>query len=125
MAYLSNSEQDFQQMLDAIGVDNFDQLISNIPEDLKFKDTLNIPKAESEFGITHHLNNLSDRNKRFTSFLGGGAYDHYIPSIIGAIASRSEFYTSYTPYQPEVSQGNLQAMYEFQSMVCALTEMDV
>jgi len=125
MAYLSNSEHDFREMLKTIGVDDFEKLIANIPEDLRFRGEFNIPEALSEFGVSKFLQDMASQNKNHTSFLGGGVYDHYIPSIVGAITSRSEFYTSYTPYQPEVSQGNLQAMYEFQSMVSELCGMDV
>jgi glycine dehydrogenase subunit 1 len=125
MAYLSNSDHDFSEMLKTIGVGNFEELISNIPADLRYKGEFNIPEALSEFEVSKLLQEMAAQNKTYTSFLGGGVYDHYIPSIIGAITSRSEFYTSYTPYQPEVSQGNLQAMYEFQSMISELCGMDV
>jgi glycine dehydrogenase subunit 1 len=125
MAYLSNSENDLKEMLDAIGVDTFEDLIQNIPESLRFNKVFDIPEAQSEYGVNQIVQEYANKNKLFTSFLGGGAYDHYIPAVIGSIISRPEYYTSYTPYQPEVSQGNLQVMYEFQSMVCELTEMDV
>ncbi len=125
MAYLSNSETDFKEMLTAIGVDSFDDLIKNIPENIRFNGSLDLPEAESEFGVSRILENMAAKNKNYTSFLGGGVYDHYSPAIIGAIISRSEYYTAYTPYQPEVSQGNLQLMYEFQSMISELTHMDV
>ncbi|MCD4693377.1 MAG: glycine dehydrogenase, partial [Calditrichales bacterium] len=116
MAYLTNCDADFKEMLEIIGVENFEELISNIPEDIRFKRKFNIPEAQSEFGVSEIMKSFSGQNKNYLSFLGGGVYDHYIPSIIEAITSRPEFYTSYTPYQPEVSQGNLQVMYEFQSM---------
>lgn len=125
MAYLSNSEADFKEMLRTIGVDNFEQLIKNIPENLRFKGDFDLPEAGSEYGISSEMQNLAGQNKQYVSFLGAGAYDHYIPAIVSHLTSRPEFYTSYTPYQPEVSQGNLQAMYEFQSMICELTGMDV
>jgi glycine dehydrogenase subunit 1 len=125
MAYLSNSETDFKEMLTAIGVDSFDDLIKNIPEDIRFNGSLDLPEAESEFGVSRILEKMAAKNENYTSFLGGGVYDHYSPAIIGAIISRSEYYTAYTPYQPEVSQGNLQLMYEFQSMISELTQMDV
>jgi len=125
MAYLTNSEQDIQKMLEVIGVSDFESLVKNIPESLRFRSKLKLPKAESEYGIQRIAASLAGKNQSFTSFLGGGAYDHYIPAIVTDIASRPEFYTSYTPYQPEVSQGNLQAMYEFQSLICELTGMDV
>ncbi len=125
MAYLTNSDSDLKKMRETIGVDRFEELIDNIPEKVRFKGSLNLPEAASEFGISQLMQAYADRNEIFTSFLGGGVYDHYVPSIVEALISRPEFYTSYTPYQPEVSQGNLQAMYEFQSMICALTDMDV
>ena len=125
MAYLTNSEQDIKEMLKTIGVDDFEDLIKNIPEALRFRGELNLPAAESEFGVQQAAASLAAKNEIFTSFLGGGAYDHYIPAVVTDIASRPEFYTSYTPYQPEVSQGTLQTMYEFQSQISALTGMDV
>jgi len=125
MPYLSNSESDFRAMLDVIGVKDFEELISNIPEKLRFKRKLKIPSAVSEFETRKILEEIAADNKTYTSFLGGGVYDHYIPAAINSIISRPEFYTSYTPYQPEVSQGNLQVMYEFQSLICELTGMDM
>jgi glycine dehydrogenase subunit 1 len=125
MAYLSNSEQDIRHMLELIGVGNFEELIKNIPGDIRFNRDFNLPPAVSEYEISRHMRQLAAKNETFASFLGGGVYDHYVPAIIETLISRSEFYTSYTPYQPEVSQGNLQAMYEFQSMICELTQMDV
>ncbi len=125
MAYLSNSDKDFAEMLQTIGVNQFEDLIANIPRNIRFEGKFNLPEAESEFDVSRILQELADKNRDYVSFLGGGAYDHYVPAVMNALISRSEFYTSYTPYQPEVSQGNLQAMYEFQSMVCELTGMDV
>ena len=125
MAYLSNSEEDVKQMLKTIGVNSFDDLIKNIPQALRFKDKFNIPEAVSEYEISRIMQDLAGKNTNYISFMGGGVYDHYVPAIVESLISRSEFYTSYTPYQPEVSQGNLQAIYEFQSMVCELTQMDV
>ena len=125
MPFLTNSEQDIRAMLETIGVDDFEALVRNIPSELRFKGTLNIPEAVSEFEVTNLVEELGAKNRTGLSFLGGGAYDHYIPAVIDAILSRSEFYTAYTPYQPEVSQGTLQSIYEFQSMICELTGMDV
>ena len=125
MAFLTNSDQDIKEMLSEIGVDKFDELISNIPNELRFKGNLDIPEAISEAEVTGLIDNLAAKNLLGTSFMGGGVYDHYVPAIIGSLISRSEFYTAYTPYQPEVSQGTLQSIYEFQSMVCELTQMDV
>ena len=114
-------------MLDAIGVDSIDDLFLDIPEELRIA-RLNMPDGLSEMDTLRHLRSLSERNAHldeYVSFLGAGAYDHFIPSVVGAITSRGEFATAYTPYQPEVSQGTLQAIFEYQSLICALTEMDV
>jgi glycine dehydrogenase subunit 1 len=125
MNFLTNSENDIQEMLSQIGVEKFDDLISNIPMDLRFKGKINIPDAISEAEITTLINSLAAKNELGISFMGGGVYDHYVPAIVGSLISRSEFYTAYTPYQPEVSQGTLQSIYEFQSMISELTQMDV
>jgi glycine dehydrogenase subunit 1 len=125
MPFLTNSDQDVQEMLHQIGVPDFETLVANIPKDLRFKGKLDIPDAISELEITSLMDQLGSKNVTSTSFLGGGAYDHYIPAIIDTLIGRSEFYTAYTPYQPEVSQGTLQSIYEFQSMICELSGMDV
>jgi glycine dehydrogenase subunit 1 len=125
MAYIANSEEDRQAMLAAIGVKDFEELIDYIPSALRVKGELSLPKPLSELEITREMSELAAKNKTGTSFLGGGAYDHYIPAAVQHILWRSEFYTAYTPYQPEVSQGTLQAIYEYQTMVCRLTGMDV
>ena len=125
MGFLTNSERDIKEMLAEIGVNDFNELISNIPADLQFKGRFDIPESLSEAEVSGLIESLATKNKLGISFMGGGVYDHYIPAIIGSLISRSEFYTSYTPYQPEVSQGTLQAIYEFQSLVCELTKMDV
>jgi len=125
MGFLTNSENDIQEMLSQIGVEKFDDLISNIPAELRFKGKINIPDAISEAEITTLINVLAAKNELGVSFMGGGVYDHYVPAIVGSLISRSEFYTAYTPYQPEVSQGTLQSIYEFQSMISELTQMDV
>jgi glycine dehydrogenase subunit 1 len=125
MAFLTNSDEDIKEMLSEIGVDNFQELISNIPEELRFKGKLDIPEAISEAEVTGLIDTLAAKNVLGISFMGGGVYDHYVPAIVGSLISRSEFYTAYTPYQPEVSQGTLQSIYEFQSMICELTQMDV
>ena len=125
MGFLTNSEHDIKEMLTEIGVDDFNEMISNIPDDLRFKGRFDIPESLSEAEISGLIESLATQNKLGISFMGGGVYDHYIPAIIGSLISRSEFYTSYTPYQPEVSQGTLQAIYEFQSLICELTKMDV
>ncbi len=123
---LTLEEQDY--MLNKIGVDSIDDLFSDIPLNIKRQDPLKINESMSEIEVRQWMKKLSDKNANledYTSFLGAGSYDHYIPSIVRHIASRSEFYTSYTPYQPEISQGTLQYIFEFQSMMAELTGMDV
>ncbi len=125
MSYWSNSEQDLDEMLKVIGVKDFEELISTIPNDLRFKGEYQLPEGLSELEARKLLEDLAQKNQALLPFAGAGAYDHYVPAVVDEISSRPEFYTSYTPYQPEVSQGNLQVMYEFQSMICELTGMDV
>lgn len=128
MSFIPNTEEEQKQMLEKIGVSSFEELIEAIPEEIRLKQPLNLPDRLSEYEVTKLLENYANRNATVSnhlSFLGGGAYDHFIPSIIDMVLSRSEFKTAYTPYQAEVSQGTLQAMYEFQSMICALTGMEV
>ena len=125
MSYWSNSEPDIKTMLKAIGVRDFEELIRNIPKDLRFNGEYELPDGLSELEARELLESLANKNKTLVPFAGAGAYDHYVPAIVDEIASRPEFYTSYTPYQPEVSQGNLQVMYEFQSLICSITGMDV
>jgi glycine dehydrogenase subunit 1 len=128
MPYLANTPQDQRQMLDAIGAASIDELFAAIPAELRLPHPLRLPDALSEMELTHHMTQLAARNDHAGSrvcFLGGGSYDHFVPAVVDALAGRSEFYTSYTPYQPEVSQGNLQAMFEYQTMICQLTGMDV
>lgn len=126
--YLPLTEQDKKEMLQAIGVSSIDELFSDIPESVRFKGKLNIKEAKSESALYKELSQLARKNvdvKSYVSFLGAGVYDHYIPAIVDHVLSRSEFYTAYTPYQPEISQGELQAIFEFQTMICELTAMDV
>lgn len=128
MSYLLNNPQDQQAMLEAIGVRSLDELMACIPEALRLQRPLALPPAMSELELTQHMQSLAARNAhagRELCFLGGGSYDHFIPAVVDALASRGEYYTSYTPYQPEVSQGNLQAMFEYQTLICQLTGMDV
>lgn len=128
MPYIPHTEQDVQEMLATIGVKSIDDLFADIPADLKVKGELNIPSALDEAKLFSHLRTLSDKNvdlTRTVCFLGAGIYDRYIPSTVGAVISRGEFLTAYTPYQPEASQGYLQTIYEFQSMVAELFDMDV
>lgn len=126
--YLPMTEQDQKEMLEAIGASSIDELFSDIPEKVRFKGTYNIKPAKSETALLKELSRLAAANadlKENVSFLGAGVYDHYIPTIVDHVISRSEFYTAYTPYQPEISQGELQAIFEFQTMICELTGMDV
>ncbi len=126
MSYIPNTEADLQQMLESIGVGDFEDLLKDIPASLRYRHDLNIPKALPEFELIKTITALSERNAKFEAcFAGAGAYDHYIPMVIGNIISRSEFLTAYTPYQAEVSQGTLQAIYEFQSMISSLTGLPV
>ena len=126
--YLPMTEEDKEKMLADIGVSSIDDLFKDIPEEVRFKGKLNIKDGKSEGELKKELVALSNKNVNLyekASFLGAGVYDHYIPSIVDHVISRSEFYTAYTPYQPEISQGELQAIFEFQTMICELTAMDV
>jgi len=124
MPFIANTDQQRQQMLDDIGL-TMDDLFGDIPKDLRVVDHLNIPQGLTEQKLRKKFSELSGKNAiNLTLFLGGGFYDHFIPAAVGAITSRSEFYTAYTPYQPELSQGTLQATYEYQSMICRLTGME-
>jgi len=128
MPYLPHANDDIKQMLKKIGVERFEDLLKNIPEVLKGNVSLDLPGALSELEIQQEMHTLLARNTachQTISFLGAGAYDHFIPQVVDFIISRPEFSTAYTPYQAEVSQGTLQAMYEFQSLICELTGMDV
>jgi glycine dehydrogenase subunit 1 len=126
--YLPMTEADKKEMLATIGIDSIEDLFSDIPESIRFKGELQIKEALREPELVHYFQGLASKNisiKQKTSFLGAGVYEHYIPSIVDHVISRSEFYTAYTPYQPEISQGELQAIFEFQSMICELTGMDL
>ncbi|WP_245208738.1 aminomethyl-transferring glycine dehydrogenase subunit GcvPA [Gottfriedia endophytica] len=126
--YLPMTEQDRQEMLKTVGVSSVDELFSDIPEKVRFNGLLNIKKAKSESDLLKELTDLANKNanlREYVSFLGAGVYDHYLPTVVDHVISRSEFYTAYTPYQPEISQGELQAIFEFQTMICELTGMDV
>src|SRR5215510_14666681 len=114
-------------MLEAIGLESAEDLFDSIPQELLLKRPLNTPAALSEIELLNRFEQMGRRNAgaRRPSFLGGGAYSHYIPTIVDHIISRSEFFTAYTPYQPEISQGTLQTIFEFQTLVCQLTGMEV
>ncbi len=126
--YMPNTEKDKREMLADIGVDSIQELFKDIPEEVKLNRELNLPKSYSEIEVRRALGKLANSNKNteeLTCFLGAGSYDHYVPSFIKTLVSRSEFYTAYTPYQPEISQGTLQSVFEYQSMMCSLTGMEV
>lgn len=126
--YIPNTQDDEMEMLQSMGLNSIDQLFEDIPQDVKLNRKLNLNAPMSELEVSKYMKNLSNKNlsnEDLTCFLGAGAYDHYIPSVIKHITSRSEFYTAYTPYQPEISQGTLQAIFEYQSMICSITGMEV
>ncbi|WP_019165237.1 aminomethyl-transferring glycine dehydrogenase subunit GcvPA [Staphylococcus delphini] len=126
--YIPLTEKDEQEMLETIGVKSIQELYSDVPEDVLLNRDLNIADAEPETQLLKRLTRIANKNitkETHTSFLGAGVYDHYAPAVVDAMISRSEFYTAYTPYQPEISQGELQAIFEFQTMICELTAMDV
>ncbi|MEC7564192.1 MAG: aminomethyl-transferring glycine dehydrogenase subunit GcvPA [Planctomycetota bacterium] len=128
MPYVLNTADEQAEMLRAIGIQSIDELFDCIPSELQLQRPLEIPAAMGELELTSHMQALSDQNQNIqqqTCFLGGGSYDHFVPAVVDALASRGEFFTSYTPYQPEVSQGNLQVMFEYQTLICQLTGMDV
>jgi glycine dehydrogenase subunit 1 len=127
MSYVPHTEADRAEMLAAIGVERLEELFHDVPAACRFPG-LDLPEPLSEMEIMAELQAMSEENLdtgHFTSFLGAGAYQHYVPRVVDHVISRSEFYTAYTPYQPEISQGTLQSMFEYQSMICALTGMDV
>ena len=124
MPFIANTDQQRKQMLAEIGL-SMEQLFSDIPKELR-SGQLNLPEGLTEQEVRETVANLAGKNSiDLTLFLGGGFYDHFIPAAVYSVLSRSEFYTAYTPYQPEVSQGTLQAIYEYQSMICRLTDMQV
>ncbi|WP_316699625.1 aminomethyl-transferring glycine dehydrogenase subunit GcvPA [Paratissierella segnis] len=126
--YIPITTDDEKQMLESIGLNSIEELFADIPKEVQLNRELNLPKSKSELEVFSYLSSLAKKNcsqSDMISFLGAGAYDHYIPSIIDHLVSRSEFYTSYTPYQAEISQGTLQYIFEFQTLICNLTGMDV
>ncbi len=127
MQYIPNTDADRAAMLTAIGVSDFKELLQPIPDNLRLKNPLSLPEGKSEWEVRRWMLTRAQKNHdmtEFASFLGAGIYDHFIPAAVRALTARSEIYTAYTPYQPEVSQGTLQIIYEFQSMVCELFGMD-
>ena len=128
MSFLSLTERDREQMLETIGVGSIDELFEQIPEGVRLGRALDLEPALSEPELVAHLTELASRNVhtgREVSFLGAGIYDHYVPAVVDAVLARGEFLTAYTPYQPEMSQGVLQAIFEYQTAICELTGMDV
>ena len=125
MKYFPHTQQDIQQMLAVAGVKSIDELFGEIPQQLLFNREFNLPEAMSEVEIRKYFETLSQRNADLVCFAGAGVEDHYSPSVIASLLSRGEFLTAYTPYQPEISQGTLQYIFEYQSMICELTGMDV
>ncbi|MEX2285657.1 MAG: aminomethyl-transferring glycine dehydrogenase subunit GcvPA [Planctomycetaceae bacterium] len=128
MTYLFNTPDQRQEMLKTIGVASVDELFRQVPEKLRLQRALDLPTPKTEIELEAHVRQLAARNvgiSKRVCLLGGGVYDHYIPAAVDEIVSRGEFYTAYTPYQAEASQGSLQAFYEYQSLICRLTGMDV
>lgn len=126
--YLPMTESDKKAMLDSIGISSTEELFSDIPKEVRLNRELNLKKPVGEYELKKELTQLANKNAdltEYSSFLGAGVYDHYIPSVVDHVISRQEFYTAYTPYQPEMTQGELQAMFEFQTMVSELTGMPV
>ena len=124
-AYFPQTGEDIRAMLDRIGVSTLDDLYSDVPDDFQYKGEYDLPSAMSEQEVREFFENLGRKNVQLKVLVGQGAYDHYVPSVIPYITSRSEFLTSYTPYQSEISQGTLRYIFEWQSMICRLTGMDV
>lgn len=122
--YIPHTEEDIRVMLDRIGVQSVDDLYSDVPAEVIFKGEYDLPSAMSEIELRRHFKELGAKNRNLKVFAGGGVYDHYSPSVIPHLLSRSEFYTAYTPYQPEISQGTLQYIFEYQSMISELTGME-
>src|SRR6202165_4848553 len=128
MSYIPNTPEDQQAMLATLGLSSLEELLTPVPENVRLRRPLDLPPAVAEPDLKRLLSNLAAQNKNLDStlsFLGAGTYDHAIPSVVPHLQRRSEFVTSYTPYQPEVSQGMLQTIYEFQTMVCQITGLDI
>src|SRR6266849_2771801 len=128
MSYIPNTPEDQEAMLATLGLPSLEALLSPVPENVRLRRPLNLPPALSEPDLKRVLASMAAKNKNLDttiSFLGAGTYDHAVPSVVPHLQRRSEFVTSYTPYQPEVSQGMLQAIYEFQTMVCQITGLDI
>src|SRR5438445_8542792 len=128
MQFAPHTDQDVRDMLAACGLESLDDLFAHLPAGVVLGRDLAIPEGLSELDLVREMASLAARNRHADDtvcFAGGGAYDHYVPAVVWALAGRSELYTSYTPYQPELSQGVLQALYEYQSMICEITGLEV
>lgn len=128
MLYLPHTDEEIASMLQVVGVENLDNLFSTVPEDCRFRGDLKLPEALSEWELNDHMASLSDNmavSPEYKIFVGAGSYEHFIPASASYLLSRSEFVTSYTPYQPEMSQGTLQAIYEYQTLAARLLGMEV
>jgi glycine dehydrogenase subunit 1 len=128
MPYILNTQKDVKEMLRAIGANSIEELYANLPEQIRLKNSLNLPRGKVEFEVRKVVREILNKNAHldsYNSFLGAGSYNHYIPSALGYVLNLPQFVTAYTPYQPECSQGILQAIYEYQSYICLLTGMDV
>lgn len=126
--YIPNTDQDQQEMLERLGLHSIEQLYEDIPSEVRLRRHLDLPTPLSEMELMRHMRDIAAKNdtvEEYVCFLGAGVYDRYIPSVVKHVLARQEFYTAYTPYQPEISQGTLQAIFEYQTMVCELTGMDV
>ncbi len=123
--YFPHTETDLKEMLSAVGVDSLDALYDDIPDDIRFRGDYELPEAMSEMEVRQLFEQLGAQNQQFVCFAGAGVYDHYTPAVIPNLLSREEFLTSYTPYQAEISQGTLHYIFEYQSMMTALTGMDI
>src|SRR3989440_2966329 len=128
MRFAPHTDDDVREMLAACGLSSVEELFAQIPPSVRLDQPLHLPDGVSEMELVADLRELASRNRHaddLVCFAGGGAYDHYVPSVVWSLAGRSELYTSYTPYQPELSQGVLQALFEYQSMICELTGLEV
>lgn len=123
--YLPHTPEDVDVMLDRIGAGNLEELFSDVPDELRLRRGYELPDSKSEIEVRRYFDNIRNENKSLVCFAGAGFYDRYSPSVVNAIASRSEFLTAYTPYQPEISQGTLQYIFEYQSMMAQLTGLDI
>ena len=123
--YFPHTEADLQAMMQKVGVSDLDGLYAELPEEVRFRGDYNLPEGMSEVEVRQLFDQLGRQNQPLTCFAGAGVYDHYTPSVIPNLLQRSEFLTSYTPYQAEISQGTLHYIFEFQSMMAELTGMDI